>query len=310
MAGSATDAGPADTHSYAWQVFDAGNALVASGTGTNVRFTPVSSGTHTVRLTATDDDGGTGSIDVPVVVNTHWLDPDGLLRVGGTSGSDDIELSPNSSGVRIFFGGVSAGAALAATKVLVRAGAGADDVTVASGLPPRTSVFGGAGNDLIRSGNAGDALDGEDCNDTVIGGGGADVLDGGLGHDVLVGGDGNDLITGGKNDDLIIGGRGADSLDGDSNDDVLVAGWTSYDQDLARLDQILDAWRSRTGYAAGVTAIRQAGLVDDVAVFDDGARDVMTGDAGLDVFYGNLNRPGTLDVITDEKPKEIVFELG
>ena len=234
-----------------------------------------------------------------------------VLRVGGTSAGDDIDLQRTTDGgVRVLFDGLSAGTFAPTGNILVRAGAGADDVSVASGFSVKTKAFGGTGNDLLRSGNVGDSLVGDAGNDTLLGNSGADVLVGGDGHDILVGGGGNDLLNGGKNDDLIIGGRGADSLDGDSNDDVIVAGYTSYDQDLVKLASILSAWRGRTDYASGAKAIHKAGLVEDVTVFDDDARDVMTGDAGKDVFFGNFTKPDkVLDVITDLKGSEFTYDL-
>jgi Ca2+-binding RTX toxin-like protein len=47
------------------------------------------------------------------------------------------------------------------------------------------TVFGGGGNDLIRSGSGGDFVDGGRGNDTIVGGPGADLLHGGGGHDVF-----------------------------------------------------------------------------------------------------------------------------
>ena len=310
MSGSFTDAGAADTHTFAWRAVDAAGTVVALGNGINFRFTPVSSGFHTVTFTVTDDDGGARALQKQVDVRGADL-VDGALRVGGTSLGDHVDLQRTTDGeVRVLFGGLSAGTFAPTGTILVRAGAGADDVTVASGFAVKTRVFGGLGNDLLRSGNAGDSLVGDAGNDTLLGNAGADVLVGGDGHDILVGGGGNDLLNGGKNDDLIIGGRGADSLDGDSNDDVIIAGYTSYDQDLAKLAGILAAWRGRTDYAAGVTAIKNAGLVADVTVFDDDARDVMTGDAGKDVFFGNFTKPDkVLDVITDLKGSEFAIDL-
>jgi Ca2+-binding RTX toxin-like protein len=169
-------------------------------------------------------------------------------------------------------------------------------------VPRQTSIHGGAGADTLRSSGAGDVLFGE---------GGSDSLLGNAGADVLVGGDGNDLLVGGKGDDLMIGGRGADSIVGNQNDDVIVAGWTRHDGDPAGLLGVLRVWQRRADYMSGVAALQVAGvLLEDVDVFDDNARDVMTGESGLDVFYGNFSRPtSTLDVITDLKATEFALDL-
>ena len=52
-----TDAGAADTHTYAWSVTKNGNAY-ATGSGTGLSFTPDDNGVYAVTVVATDDDGG------------------------------------------------------------------------------------------------------------------------------------------------------------------------------------------------------------------------------------------------------------
>jgi hypothetical protein len=64
---SFTDAGTADTHTVAWQVRDAGNAVVASGSGMNFSWVPTFSGIYTVSATVTDDDGG-ATVATPVTL--------------------------------------------------------------------------------------------------------------------------------------------------------------------------------------------------------------------------------------------------
>ncbi|MDX6364853.1 MAG: large repetitive protein, partial [Streptomyces sp.] len=56
---TSTDPGP-DTVSYAWAVAKDG-ASFASGTGDSFSYTPDDNGTYVVELTATDDDGGSGT---------------------------------------------------------------------------------------------------------------------------------------------------------------------------------------------------------------------------------------------------------
>ncbi|NUB43319.1 Hint domain-containing protein [Fertoebacter nigrum] len=119
--------------------------------------------------------------------------------------------------------------------------AGDGDDTVISGLGSDT-VYGGNGNDLIETGRFasspdrgfpglyGDDADPEDDRDVVYGGEGDDVvrsgddgdtLYGGVGNDTLDGGDDDDLLWGGYGDDKLIGGEGADTLYGEAGDDVL-----------------------------------------------------------------------------------------
>jgi large repetitive protein len=51
-----TDPGSADTHTITWQVIKANGKVVATGTGSQLQFTPTP-GTYTIECTVTDDDG-------------------------------------------------------------------------------------------------------------------------------------------------------------------------------------------------------------------------------------------------------------
>jgi PKD repeat protein len=67
--GSFSDAGSLDTHSLLWQVVASNGQVVADGTGSSFSFTPVDNGTYTVKLTVTDDDGGSHTDTVVVTAN-------------------------------------------------------------------------------------------------------------------------------------------------------------------------------------------------------------------------------------------------
>lgn len=62
-----TDAGVADTHTFAWSVTKGGNPF-ASGSGASFTFTPDDDGSYVATVVATDDDGGQDSEDVTVTV--------------------------------------------------------------------------------------------------------------------------------------------------------------------------------------------------------------------------------------------------
>src|SRR5207237_5375909 len=139
---------------------------------------------------------------------------------------------------------------------------------------------------------------------------------GGAGNDVLLGGDGDDLIVGGNGRDLLIGGFGADRLVGNADDDILIAGATAFDAKAFALDAILAEWTSARDYTTRVANIRGGGsgprangnfffAVDgsSVSVFDDAAEDMLTGSAGADWFFANLDA-GVKDKITDLAAKE------
>lgn len=67
VAGTVSDPGTGDTHTVTWSVTRNG-AAYASGTGTAFSFTPDDNGAYVVSLTATDDDGGSGSTNGTVAV--------------------------------------------------------------------------------------------------------------------------------------------------------------------------------------------------------------------------------------------------
>ena len=119
---------------------------------------------------------------------------------------------------------------------------------------------------------------------------------------MLLGGDGDDLLTGGKGRDLLIGGLGADRLVGNADDDILISGATAYDANDVALRAILNEWTSTPELRAADCepvgnrygerfANRLNGdyfLQPDVTVYDDNAKDTLTGCAGRDWFFANV----------------------
>lgn len=73
------------------------------------------------------------------------------------------------------------------------------------------TVYGNAGNDILRAGAGNDRLEGGYGNDVLSAGAGNDRLDGGLNSDVLDGGVGDDILIGGGGNDRLDGGLGTDS---------------------------------------------------------------------------------------------------
>ena len=97
------------------------------------------------------------------------------------------------------------------------------------------TIFGGPGDDLLRSYGGSDSLMGAFGNDTLDAGTGSDTVSGGAGDDVILasgggstylrGDDGNDSILGGSSFDDINGNKGNDTIDGGSGGgDWLVGG--------------------------------------------------------------------------------------
>jgi PKD repeat protein len=97
LTASATDAGTADTQTYAWTVTKNGDDF-ASGTGANFSFTPDDNGTYVVTVTATDDDGGTDTDGVTLTADN--VAPNGAAITGAPANSDEgtaINLSGNAA---------------------------------------------------------------------------------------------------------------------------------------------------------------------------------------------------------------------
>lgn len=69
LTGQVTDPGVLDTITRAWTVRGPQGEIVATGSGESVDFTPAVAGTYTVRLEATDNDGGRGEATQLVQVN-------------------------------------------------------------------------------------------------------------------------------------------------------------------------------------------------------------------------------------------------
>ncbi len=98
---------------------------------------------------------------------------------------------------------------------------GCDLITV---LEAPATIYGGAGNDILRGGLAADVIWGGVGDDQLYGGGDNDELHGDGGSDRLEGGDGMDQLFGDAGLDILIGGAENDTLFGGSDNDVLYGG--------------------------------------------------------------------------------------
>jgi Ca2+-binding RTX toxin-like protein len=258
--------------------------------------------TYTVTLTVTDDDNsltvdGTTSQSTVKTISSSGVSG-GELQVGGSGGSNVINIKPSGGDTQVTidgntttFGGVS--------KIVVMGGDGNDDIKVHPGVMHDVIVFGGGGNDSIK---------------------------GGAGDDILIGGDGDDLLHGADGEDILIGGDGADRIVGNAEDDILVAGISTHDSDLEALLQIQEEWISENSYAqrsANILNREIGGAMPgsganesyfltpdnyDATVFDDGDEDILTGNQGDDLFLFNADGP-VADVITDLKAAEFAEDL-
>ncbi len=303
-AASFSDVGTQDTHTITWEVRDGANAVVATGSGPGLNFTPTTVGTYSVAFRVTDDDGGSATTSLALSVGYASLQvgvcstgEGTALVVGSLTVADRIHVNPqgNNGTLQVTITNRLTDTVVFQQTVAPPAGGFAEIV-----------IFGQAADDYIQ---ISDSINVAAC---IHAGAGNDNVKGGGGNDLILGGDGNDDLIGGKGRDLIIGGRGADRIVGNNDDDILVAGFTAYDDDSHALAHILKEWTSGATYASRVANIKNGGGLtegfrfngDDGAsqtVFNDNDADTLTGSSSLDAFWANLvaDNGGALDKITD-----------
>jgi Ca2+-binding RTX toxin-like protein len=161
----------------------------------------------------------------------------------------------------------------------------------------RDSVTGGAGDDIITTGDDDDTISGGTGNDYIDAGFDDDLVSGDAGADTIVGGEGSDTISGGSGDDLIYGGLDPsfpDSLnipdDNTSGPDDEV---TDNGRDLIDggdgNDTIFGQDDDDTIYGGAGDDSIDAGIDDDL-VFGGTGDDTITGGQGADTLSGGDDR--------------------
>lgn len=154
----------------------------------------------------------------------------------------------------------------------------------------RDTVYGGQGDDTIRTGDDADLINAGQGNDLVDGGFDDDTILGGMGNDTIIGAEGSDSIEAGQGDDLVYGGYGpgvpdAVNIPDDAGDLV---------PDNGR-DFINGAMGNDTIYGMDDDDTVLGGQGDDLlfgGIDDDDVRggmgnDTVNGDAGNDTLYGD-----------------------
>jgi Ca2+-binding RTX toxin-like protein len=174
-----------------------------------------------------------------VADNTVTIDANGILRVGGTSGNDNILITRTllTGKVLVWLNGslVSDNIAVSSVSRVHAWGREGNDDIVVLGLGADTFIHGGAGNDRIV---------GDFRSNVIFGGSGVDQLLGGLGDDLLVGGDSADQLYGLLGDDILIGGNLAPALT------------------IDELHAALELWAGSSTRSAAL----EAAIVDDAAL--------------------------------------------
>jgi Ca2+-binding RTX toxin-like protein len=169
--------------------------------------------------------------------------------------SDSIELQLSAAGfVEVTVNGVLrssdpaslsfdrsiAGATAANVQSILLEGRDGDDrLTVGEGFRAanwRTTVIGGAGDDMLQGSSSNEFFEGGPGDDSVLGGDGNDTMYGGDGADQLHGDSGADRLLGGPGSDALHGGPDPDVLMGGSDPDVIDVGDTRENGNAIRVD--------------------------------------------------------------------------
>jgi uncharacterized delta-60 repeat protein len=253
-----------------------------------------SSGPVTVKLSVADDDGGVGTATFTVNVAlssgvvadpSHPGQTAEFLAAPQTTLNNKIMISSSASATQIVVDGVTTLTAHA-DRVVVYGNYGDDTIQVTGVSAAAVELYGGPGDDKLHGGN---------LDDVVVGGAGDDMLVSGTGRNFLIGGPGADKVIGDSSDDILIGGIYIDADNRDATAAVM-AEWTSANPYATRVNNLRFGGGANgdvvlAGYSvAAVTGIQ--------TVFDDGAADKLTGNAGSDWFFANVDG-AVKDKITD-----------
>jgi fibronectin-binding autotransporter adhesin len=211
-----------------------GNVLFVTGSGSSDIIKATGGGsTFTVTRSAytytiTDQGGGTfqlatkyGSSKPTFATLTGGAGPITEVRMFGRSGADTLDGSALSVRTSLFGG---AGNDILKGGSLIDVLFGGSEVDNLYGSTGDDAMFGGAGNDTLYGDADNDCMHGGDGTDYLWGGLGNDELDGGAGVDYLYGEGGNDEISGGTENDVLRGADGDDKLNGGPGVDSLFGG--------------------------------------------------------------------------------------
>jgi len=306
------------THTATFDWGDGTAVQAGTITGTNGSATVTGnheykqSGQYTVTIALRNGSGQeqsqqkTVQVERAIVAADHARSGFQALYVGGSSGADNIALSPDGNNVRVALSNLGFSQTLnppTTSRVYVYAGDGDDVVGLAGRFHRDGWIYGGAGNDELHGGRGRDMLDGGDGNDRLYGGDGDDMLRGAVGADSLYGNAGHDVL---------LGGAGADQLFGEQGDDLLVGSATSFDSSNtandAALLAILNEWcntgksidtrisnLTNGGGANGSSLLKVGTTVSN----DSGAADRLDGGLGADWFVQL-----TSDTVSDRRRRD------
>jgi hypothetical protein len=276
-----------------------------NGSGVKLDHIFTKPGSYTVKETATEDGGTSGSASTTVIIKSVEMQGNSLA-VAGTLGNDTIILSPADSvgDINVTLNGVSQGNFLPTDHILVYGQSGNDSIQLASQKIKGTTYYMTVPAFLYGGGTGHDVLDarGSSANNVLIGGGGTNTLYGGLGRDLLIAGLGASALHAGTGDDILIGG---------STDYDLTSTLMTYDQKLVALEAITAEWgRKDADYLTRVHhldgslsgGLNGSFLLNATTVHSNGQADTLFGASSpaLDWFFADIadlikgNRNGEL----------------
>jgi hypothetical protein len=226
-------------------------------------------GSDSFQYTVTDNgaDAGALSDDATVTLTVNkavddgkvTIDAAGIVRIGGTSGNDEILATRSGRRLQVKINGQVVNSS-----------------TLVSSIH-EIRVWGRAGNDRI-------SIVLLDMPTMLHGGLGNDEIYGGIGSGLIFGDAGNDKLIGSSGHDLLVGGLGADTLKDSSGNDVYVGGNLSYRFANDFIREVLQQW----------STTRTANKRFQEGVSNDGAVDQLFDNMGDDWFLLNSD-----DVKTD-----------
>ena len=234
--------------------------------------------------------GGTGNDSLDGGVGNDLLvGGDGNDTLNGDNGVDTMY---GGAGNDVFYGGPDGDLVYGGDgSDLVYGGAGGDLIDTGSslqrpdigyaGLYPadtdpnndKDTVFGGQGDDTIRTGDDADSIVANEGNDLIDAGVDNDTVSGDAGNDTIIGAEGADNISGGSGDDVVYGGYGPGTPDSVNIPDATDLA-PNNGTDLIHGDQGND-----TLY----------GMDDKDTIYGDSNNDVIYGGIDDDQLYGGTN---------------------
>jgi hypothetical protein len=266
---------------------------------------------YTITVTATDPSGNS-SLPFSYSVSLSAVLYDGnVLYIGGTTGSDNIALTPavrlvdGVYGVNLSMNMVNYGSFFPSSHVEIFSQGGNDNISTAAqtinGVLTYVSL-----PVICLAGNGNYVLDFSGSNSNGQVGVAAP-------SNVLVGGGGADLLIGGQGQDILIGGAGQSTLRGGSGGDILIGGTTNFDNNVAALASILAEWSSGTYYNGRIghlTGSMGGGFngtifLNSSTVHDNGKADSLYGGPGMDWFLA-----GAMDVIFNQTTGEVITQIS